>query len=308
MEKIAVLVPCYNEEMTIKSVIADFKNVMPDADIYVYDNNSKDKTIEIAKKEGAIVVREYRQGKGNVVRSMFRDIEADVYIMVDGDDTYPAKDAYNVAKLVMEGKADMAIGDRLSSTYFTENKRPFHNTGNKLVRALINKIFKSNIKDIMTGCRAFNRKFVKSFPVLSKGFEIETEMSIHALDKRFLIGEVEIDYRDRPDGSESKLNTFRDGFRVLKTILNLYKDYKPLSFFGGISLILFIIGVLAFAPVFLGFIKTGQVAKFPTLIVSIGLMTSALVSLACGLILDTVKKHSDQFYELAINLLEKGNK
>ncbi|WP_027703150.1 glycosyltransferase family 2 protein [Metaclostridioides mangenotii] len=308
MEKIAVLVPCYNEEMTIKSVIADFKNVMPDADIYVYDNNSKDKTTEIAKKEGAIVVREYRQGKGNVVRSMFRDIEADVYIMVDGDDTYPAKDAYNVAKLVMEGKADMAIGDRLSSTYFTENKRPFHNTGNKLVRALINKIFKSNIKDIMTGCRAFNRKFVKSFPVLSKGFEIETEMSIHALDKRFLIGEVEIDYRDRPDGSESKLNTFRDGFRVLKTILNLYKDYKPLSFFGGISLILFIIGVLAFAPVFLGFIKTGQVAKFPTLIVSIGLMTSSLVSLACGLILDTVKKHSDQFYELAINLLEKGNK
>ena len=308
MEKIAVLVPCYNEEMTIKSVIADFKNVIPDADIYVYDNNSKDKTTEIAKNEGAIVVREYRQGKGNVVRSMFRDIEADVYIMVDGDDTYPAKDAYNVAKLVMEGKADMAIGDRLSSTYFTENKRPFHNTGNKLVRALINKIFKSNIKDIMTGCRAFNRKFVKSFPVLSKGFEIETEMSIHALDKRFLIGEVEIDYRDRPDGSESKLNTFRDGFRVLKTILNLYKDYKPLSFFGGISLILFIIGILAFVPVFLGFIKTGQVAKFPTLIVSIGLITSALVSLACGLILDTVKKHSDQFYELAINLLEKGNK
>ncbi|WP_024621568.1 glycosyltransferase family 2 protein [Metaclostridioides mangenotii] len=308
MEKIAVLVPCYNEEMTIKSVIADFKNVIPDADIYVYDNNSKDKTTEIAKNEGAIVVREYRQGKGNVVRSMFRDIEADVYIMVDGDDTYPAKDAYNVAKLVMEGKADMAIGDRLSSTYFTENKRPFHNTGNKLVRALINKIFKSNIKDIMTGCRAFNRKFVKSFPVLSKGFEIETEMSIHALDKRFLIGEVEIDYRDRPDGSESKLNTFRDGFRVLKTILNLYKDYKPLSFFGGISLILFIIGILAFVPVFLGFIKTGLVAKFPTLIVSIGLITSALVSLACGLILDTVKKHSDQFYELAINLLEKGNK
>lgn len=308
MEKIAVLVPCYNEEMTVKSVIADFKNVIPDADIYVYDNNSKDKTTEIAKNEGAIVVREYRQGKGNVVRSMFRDIEADVYIMVDGDDTYPAKDAYNVAKLVMEGKADMAIGDRLSSTYFTENKRPFHNTGNKLVRALINKIFKSNIKDIMTGCRAFNRKFVKSFPVLSKGFEIETEMSIHALDKRFLIGEVEIDYRDRPDGSESKLNTFRDGFRVLKTILNLYKDYKPLSFFGGISFILFIIGILAFVPVFLGFIKTGQVAKFPTLIVSIGLITSALVSLACGLILDTVKKHSDQFYELAINLLEKGNK
>lgn len=304
MKKIAVLVPCYNEELTIKSVIDDFKNVIPEADIYVYDNNSKDKTAEIAKKAGAIVVREYRQGKGNVVRSMFRDIEADCYIMVDGDDTYPAKDAYNVAKLVLEKKADMAIGDRLSSTYFTENKRPFHNTGNRLVRSLINRIFKSEVKDIMTGCRAFNRKFVKSFPVLSNGFEIETEMSIHALDKRFLIKEVPIAYRDRPDGSESKLNTFRDGFRVLKTILNLYKNYKPLSFFGGISSILLIIGILMFLPVLTGYIKTGLVAKFPTLIVSIGLLTSSLVSLACGLILDTVKKHSDQFYEISLNMLE----
>ena len=304
MKKIAVLVPCYNEELTIKSVIDDFKNVIPEADIYVYDNNSKDKTAEIAKNAGAILVREYRQGKGNVVRSMFRDIEADCYIMVDGDDTYPAKDAYNVAKLVLEKKADMAIGDRLSSTYFTENKRPFHNTGNRLVRLLINRIFKSEVKDIMTGCRAFNRKFVKSFPVLSNGFEIETEMSIHALDKRFLIKEVPIAYRDRPDGSESKLNTFRDGFRVLKTILNLYKNYKPLSFFGGISSILFIIGILMFLPVLTGYIKTGLVAKFPTLIVSIGLLTSSLVSLACGLILDTVKKHSDQFYEISLNMLE----
>ena len=304
MKKIAVLVPCYNEELTIKSVIDDFKNVIPEADIYVYDNNSKDKTAEIAKKAGAIVVREYRQGKGNVVRSMFRDIEADCYIMVDGDDTYPAKDAYNVAKLILEKKADMAIGDRLSSTYFTENKRPFHNTGNRLVRSLINRIFKSEVKDIMTGCRAFNRKFVKSFPVLSNGFEIETEMSIHALDKRFLIKEVPIAYRDRPDGSESKLNTFRDGFRVLKTILNLYKNYKPLSFFGGISSILLIIGILMFLPVLTGYIKTGLVAKFPTLIVSIGLLTSSLVSLACGLILDTVKKHSDQFYEISLNMLE----
>lgn len=304
MKKIAVLVPCYNEELTIKSVIDDFKNVIPEADIYVYDNNSKDKTAEIAKNAGAIVVREYRQGKGNVVRSMFRDIEADCYIMVDGDDTYPAKDAYNVAKLILEKKADMAIGDRLSSTYFTENKRPFHNTGNRLVRSLINRIFKSEVKDIMTGCRAFNRKFVKSFPVLSNGFEIETEMSIHALDKRFLIKEVPIAYRDRPDGSESKLNTFRDGFRVLKTILNLYKNYKPLSFFGGISSILFIIGILMFLPVLTGYIKTGLVAKFPTLIVSIGLLTSSLVSLACGLILDTVKKHSDQFYEISLNMLE----
>lgn len=304
MKKIAVLIPCYNEELTIEAVIKDFKNVIPEADIYVYDNNSKDNTAQIAKELGAIVVPEYRQGKGNVVRSMFREIEADCYIMVDGDDTYPAEDAYRVAQLVLENKADMAIGDRLSSTYFTENKRPFHNTGNKLVRTLINKIFKSEVKDIMTGCRAFNRTFVKSFPILSKGFEIETEMSIHALDKRFLIREVPIAYRDRPDGSESKLNTFSDGFRVLKTILNLYKDYKPLSFFGLISGILFITGALMMIPVLSGYLRTSLVAKFPTLIVAIGLLTSSLVSLGCGLILDTVKKHSDQFYEISLNMLE----
>jgi len=304
MKKIAVLVPCYNEELTIKAVIEDFKNVIPEADIYVYDNNSTDNTAQIAKEAGAIVVPEYRQGKGHVVRSMFRDIEADCYIMVDGDDTYPAKDAYNVAKLVLENKADMAIGDRLSSTYFTENKRPFHNTGNKLVRTLINKIFKSEVKDIMTGCRAFNRKFVKSFPVLSNGFEIETEMSIHALDKRFLIAETPIAYRDRPEGSESKLNTFQDGYRVLKTILKLYKDYKPLSFFGIIALGLFLLGLVMMIPVLSGYFKTGLVPRFPTLLVAIGLLTSSLVSLACGLMLDTVKKHSDQFYELTLNMLE----
>lgn len=304
MKKIAVLIPCYNEELTIRAVVEDFKNVIPEADIYVYDNNSNDDTAKIAKEAGAIVVPEYRQGKGHVVRSMFRNIEADCYIMVDGDDTYPAKDAYNVAKLVLENKADMAIGDRLSSTYFRENKRPFHNTGNKLVRTLINKIFKSEVKDIMTGCRAFNRKFVKSFPVLSNGFEIETEMSIHALDKRFLIAEIPIAYRDRPEGSESKLNTFQDGYRVLKTILKLYKDYKPLSFFGLIALLLFLLGSVMMIPVLSGYFKTGLVVKFPTLIVAIGLLTSSLVSLACGLMLDTVKKHSDQFYELALNMLE----
>ena len=304
MKKIAVLIPCYNEELTIRAVVEDFKNVIPEADIYVYDNNSNDDTAKIAKEAGVIVVPEYRQGKGHVVRSMFRDIEADCYIMVDGDDTYPAKDAYNVAKLVLENKADMAIGDRLSSTYFRENKRPFHNTGNKLVRTLINKIFKSEVKDIMTGCRAFNRKFVKSFPVLSNGFEIETEMSIHALDKRFLIAETPIAYRDRPEGSESKLNTFQDGYRVLKTILKLYKDYKPLSFFGLIALLLFLLGSVMMIPVLSGYFKTGLVVKFPTLIVAIGLLTSSLVSLACGLMLDTVKKHSDQFYELALNMLE----
>lgn len=308
MKKIAVLVPCYNEELTIKAVIEDFQNVIPEADIYVYDNNSKDNTAKIAKEAGAIVVPEYRQGKGNVVRSMFRDIEADCYIMVDGDDTYPAQDAYNVAKLVLEGRADMAIGDRLSSTYFTENKRPFHNTGNRLVRMLINKIFKNNVKDIMTGCRAFNRTFVKSFPVLSKGFEIETEMSIHALDKGFIIGEVPIAYRDRPEGSESKLNTFRDGFRVIKTIVNLFKDYKPLAFFGIISLILASVGCGMMVPVLNSYFSTGLVLRFPTLIVSVGMLICSIVSLACGLILDTVKKHSDQFYEISLNMIKLEKK
>ncbi|MDB2106225.1 MAG: glycosyltransferase family 2 protein [Clostridium sp.] len=302
--KIAVLVPCYNEELTIGNVIEDFKNVIPEADIYVYDNNSTDRTALIAKEKGAIVIPEYRQGKGNVVRSMFRQIEADCYIMVDGDDTYPAKDALRLAKLIIDGKADMAIGDRLSSTYFTENKRAFHNFGNKLVRLLINKIFKNEIKDIMTGCRAFSRRFVKSFPVLSNGFEIETEMSIHALDKRFLISEIPISYRDRPEGSESKLSTFSDGYKVLKTILKLYKDYKPMSFFGFVSLLFFIISGLMFVPILVEYLNTGLVARFPTLIVSVGLGVAALLSLVCGLILDTVKKHSDQFYELELNRIE----
>lgn len=304
MSKIAVLIPCYNEELTIKSVVEDFKNVIPEAKIYVYDNNSKDNTAKIAKEAGAIVVPEYRQGKGNVVRSMFRDIDADCYIMVDGDDTYPAADSYEVAKFVLEGKADMAIGDRLSSTYFEENKRPFHNFGNKMVRGLINSMFKSDVKDIMTGCRAFNKRFVKSFPVLSKGFEIETEMSIHALDKGFLIREIPIAYRDRPEGSESKLNTFSDGFRVLRTILKLFKDYKPLSFFGIISTLVLLLSGVMFIPVLIAYFRTGLVAKFPTLIVAVGLLITSLLSLACGLILDTVKKHSDQFYEIAINMME----
>ena len=235
---------------------------------------------------------------------MFRHMEADCYIMVDGDDTYPAKDALRLAQLIIDGKADMAIGDRLSSTYFTENKRAFHNFGNKLVRLLINKIFKNEIKDIMTGCRAFSRRFVKSFPVLSNGFEIETEMSIHALDKRFLISEIPISYRDRPEGSESKLSTFSDGYKVLKTIIKLYKDYKPISFFGFVSLLFFIISGLMFVPILVEYLNTGLVARFPTLIVSVGLGVAALLSLVCGLILDTVKKHSDQFYELELNRIE----
>lgn len=303
MNKIAVLIPCYNESLTIKTVIEDFQTHIPQADIYVYDNNSTDNTAEIAKNAGAIVVHEYRQGKGNVVRSMFRDIDADCYIMVDGDNTYPAKDAYEVAKLILENKADMAIGDRLSSTYYSENKRPFHNIGNKLVKKLINNIFKSDVKDIMTGCRAFNKKFVKSFPVLSKGFEIETEMSIHALDKGFLIKEIPIAYRDRPEGSHSKLNTIKDGIKVLKTIFNLFKDFKPLAFFSLISFIFFSIGILLFVPIFSEFLVTGLVPKIPTLLVSIGLMICSLLSITCGLILDTVKKHSNQFFELALNII-----
>ncbi|MDD3429227.1 MAG: glycosyltransferase family 2 protein [Oscillospiraceae bacterium] len=298
MDKIAVLVPCYNEELTVKNVIEDFKATLPEAVIYVYDNNSTDKTAEIAKAAGAVVVHEYQQGKGAVIRSMFRDIDAECYIMVDGDDTYPAADAARIAQFVRDGQADMAIGDRLSSTYFTENKRPFHNFGNRVVRGLINFIFQSDVNDIMTGCRAFSYKFVKGFPVLSKGFEIETEMTIHALDKAMLLKESPIAYRDRPAGSESKLNTFRDGFRVIKTIVALFKNYKPLLFFGiaGAALMLLSIGV--FIPVLIDYLKTGLVAKFPTLIVAGSVAVMGLLSLVCGIILDTVKKYARQFYEM----------
>ena len=304
MKKVAVLVPCYNEELTIGKVIEDFQAEMPEAVIYVYDNNSSDRTAEIAESLGAQVRYEYQQGKGNVIRSMFREIEADCYVMVDGDDTYPAKDAAKLAQLVLDGKADMAIGDRLSSTYFQENKRAFHNAGNRVVRGLINLLFKSHVKDIMTGCRAFNRRFVKGFPVLSSGFEIETEMTIHALDKRMALQEIPIEYRDRMEGSESKLNTFSDGFRVLKTILSLFKNYKPFMFFGLISLILALLAVGTFLPVFIGYLRTGLVMKFPTLIVSVGMATLSVLSLVCGLILDTVKKYARQFYELNLNILE----
>ena len=232
MDKIAVLIPCYNESLTIEKVVSDYKEALPEATIYVYDNNSSDHTDELARKAGAKVVYEYRQGKGNVIRSMFRDIDAECYLMIDGDDTYPAENAREMVDLVLNKGVDMVIGDRLSSTYFTENKRPFHNMGNRIVRSLINHLFHSNVKDIMTGYRAFSRLFVKSFPVLSKGFEIETEMTIHALDKNFLLEEIPVTYRDRPEGSESKLNTVSDGMKVLKTIASLFRDYKPLLFFS----------------------------------------------------------------------------
>lgn len=302
--KVAVLIPCYNEEITIGKVIDDFKVVLPDSDIYVYDNNCKDKTSEIALKHGAIVKREYRQGKGNVVRSMFRDIDADYYIMVDGDDTYPAEFAHKLLEPLIKGEADMTIGDRLSNgTYYNENKRAFHDLGNNMVRGLINKLFKSNIRDIMTGYRGFTKEFVKSMPVMSPKFEIETEMSIHALDKKFLLKEIPIDYRDRPQGSESKLNTFSDGFKVLKTIFMLFKDYKPLLFFGLTGLLCFIIGLLAGVPVLIEFGRTHFIKKVPSAILAVGFMMISFNVFSCGLILDTVVKQNRSHYELYLNEL-----
>ena len=305
-KKIAILIPCYNESKTIEKVIKDYKKVLPKADIYVYDNNSTDGTDEIARKAGAIVKYEYRQGKGNVIRSMFKDIDADCYLMIDGDDTYPKENAKEMCDLVLEGKADMVIGDRLSSTYFTENKRPFHNFGNKLVRGLINTLFKSNIRDIMTGYRAFSYEFVKTFPVLSKGFEIETEMTIHALDKNFLLKEIPVEYRDRPAGSVSKLNTYSDGFRVLKTIARLFKEYKPTIFFSIISLIFLVISLGFGIPVFIEYFETGLVPRFPTLIFAGFMLIIAILLFICGLILEVlVKKHRQLFELILINNKKK---
>lgn len=304
MEKnktIAVLIPCYNESATIEKVVTDYKGVLPEADIYVYDNNSKDNTDEIARKAGAIVKYERRQGKGNVIRSMFRDIDADCYLMIDGDDTYPKENAREMVNLVLENGVDMVIGDRLSCTYFKENKRPFHNIGNTLVRALINQIFNSNVKDVMTGYRAFSRPFVKHFPVLSKGFEIETEMTIHALDKNFNIQEVPVQYRDRPEGSISKLNTYSDGVKVLVTIARLFRDYKPFTFFSIIAVTLLLVALVLFAPVFIEYLYTGLVPRFPTLIVSGMLSIIGLLFFFCGLILEVITKKHRQLFEILMN-------
>ena len=264
MDKIAVLIPCYNEAKTIKKVIEDYKKVLPEAVIYVYDNNSTDSTDKIARQAGAVVRYEYQQGKGNVIRRMFREIDADCYIMTDGDDTYPAESAREMVELVLKQKVDMVVGDRLSSTYFKENKRPFHNFGNSLVRWSINHLFKTDIKDIMTGYRAFSYEFVKTFPVLSKGFEIETEMSIHAVDKNMFVRNVIIEYRDRPTGSVSKLNTYSDGIKVLKTIVRLFRTYKPMTFFSSIAFLLFILATIFFIPVLITYVHTGEVPNFPT--------------------------------------------
>ena len=301
MEKIAVLIPCYNEELTIKKVVTDYKRELPTAEVYVYNNNSTDNSEKIAKEAGAIVINEYRQGKGNVIRSMFEQIDADYYLLVDGDDTYPAEKAQELIKAVKNG-ADMAVGDRLSNgTYSKENKRKFHNLGNKLVKNTINILFNTKLKDIMSGYRAFNRKFVKNFPVLTKKFEVETEMTLHALDKNFIIKEIPIEYRDRPRGSSSKVNTISDGIKVLKTIVAMFKDYKPLKFFGIISFVLFALGLIIGIPVIVEFILTKYVSKVPSAVLATGLELIAFISAQCGIILNTSVKKNRELYEL--NLL-----
>ncbi|SDC00446.1 Glycosyltransferase involved in cell wall bisynthesis [Succiniclasticum ruminis] len=305
-KQIAVLVPCYNEEQTIYEVVSAFKRVLSDAIVYVYDNNSTDQTAVIAKQAGAIVRHEYRQGKGNVVRSMFRDIKADCYVMVDGDNTYPADVVKEMCRLILEGKADMVIGDRLSSTYFSENKRRFHNFGNDMVRRVINFLWKPKepIFDVMTGLRVFSPLFVKSFPVLSQGFEVETEMTIHALDNNLLIRSIPVMYRDRPEGSQSKLKTYSDGAKVLLTIFNLFRDYKPLKFFGTLAVLLATVSLILFLPVFSEFLHTGLVPRFPTLIVSVVMMLAAFLSVVCGLILDTNAKNNRKNFEIQMNILK----
>lgn len=305
MDKIAVLIPCYNEEKTIEKVVKDWKTELPEAVIYVYDNNSNDKTAELAQNAGAIVRHEYAQGKGNVIRRMFREIDAECYIMVDGDDTYPAEYGRKMANLVLEKNADMVVGDRLSSTYFNENKRPFHNFGNTLVRASVNRLFHTDIRDIMTGYRGFSFLFVKSFPVLSKGFEIETEMTIHAVEKNMRIENVVIEYRDRPSGSESKLNTYSDGFKVLKTIGRLYKNYRPFGFFGRISTVLMLVSMGLLIPEILHDIQVGKV-KHPFIFVSSGILIfTSIVSFFSGAVLSTLVEKERQAYEFRLQMIEK---
>ena len=300
MDKIAVLIPCYNEAKTIEKVVGDFRQALPEAVVYVYDNNSTDSTALIAEKAGAVVKYEYKQGKGNVIRRMFREIDALCYIMADGDDTYPAEYAKEMADIILNKGADMVVGDRLSSTYYDENKRPFHNFGNDLVKKSINFIFKSDIKDIMTGYRAFSYEFVKTFPVLSRGFEIETEMSIHAIDKNMYVENVEVDYRDRPEGSESKLDTFSDGFKVIKTIVRLFRDYKPFAFFSVISAVLFVLATVFFIPVLIDYFRTGLVAKFPTLIVCGFVVMASIQALFSGLTLESLRRKSKQDFEMKL--------
>ena len=308
MDKIAVLIPCYNEEQTIGKVVSDFRKALPEAAIYVYENNCSDRTAEIAEAAGAIVRHEYKQGKGNVIRRMFREIDAECYIMTDGDDTYPASAAREMCDIVLTKNADMVVGDRLSSTYFSENKRPFHNLGNSMVRFFINVIFKNDIKDIMTGYRAFSYQFVKTFPVLSEGFEIETEMTIHTVDKNLYVENVVINYKDRPQGSESKLNTFSDGFKVISTIFKLFRTYRPLLFYGMMAMILAIFSLALFCPVFISYLNTGLVKRLPTMIASGFIMMAAIISLAMGLILDDNRVRNRQDFEFKLQMIENQYK
>ena len=302
MKKIAILIPCYNEEITVAKVITDFKKELPDALIYVYNNNSTDNTLQIAYENGAIVKNEYRQGKGNVVRSMFRDIDADVYVLVDGDDTYPANMVHQLIKPILMETADMVVGDRISNgTYKKQNKRLFHDFGNGMVKYTINRLFKTNLKDVMSGYRAFSRTFVKNIPILSKGFEVETEMTLHALDKRFIIKEIPIEYKDRPNKSKSKLNTFTDGYKVIKTIIKMLKDYKPLKFFLSIAIIFFVLGLIIGIPVIYEYILTRYITKVPSAVLSTGLMIFSVIIAQCGVILDTVVKDDKEKYEIELN-------
>ena len=300
MDKIAVLIPCYNEAQTIEQVVRDFRAALPEAVVYVYDNNSTDATAEIARAAGAVVRREYRQGKGNVIRRMFREIDAECYVMADGDDTYPAECAPRALEQVLERQCDMVVGDRLSSSYFEENKRPFHNFGNRLVRGSINLLFRSDIRDMMTGYRAFSYLFVKTFPVLSKGFEIETEMSIHAVDKNMHVENMVIDYRDRPAGSQSKLNTYADGFKVLRTIARLFRDYQPQLFYGIAAAILLLLSLLFFLPVAAEYLRTGLVPRFPTLIACGFIAVAAIQAFFAGSILETIRRKDRQDFEMAL--------
>ena len=301
MDKIAVLIPCYNEAQTIKKVVEDAKAALPEAVVYVYDNNSADGTDEIAREAGAVVRYEYQQGKGNVIRRMFREIEAECYIMVDGDDTYPLNNAREMVDAVLKKNADMVVGDRLSSTYFQENKRPFHNLGNSLVRGVINRLFACNIRDIMTGYRAFSYEFVKTFPVFSKGFEIETEMTIHAVNYNMQVENVVVEYRDRPQGSESKLNTYSDGFRVIRKMMQLYKNYKPLHFFGMLALLLIAVSAILFVPVFLEYLNTGLVPRFPTLIACGFILLAGIQSFFAGMMLEVMAAKDRKDFEYRLN-------
>ena len=308
MDKIAVLIPCYNEAQTIAKVVTDWKKELPEAVIYVYDNNSSDDTAKIAAAAGAVVRHEHMQGKGNVIRRMFRDIDAEAYIMVDGDDTYPAEYGRQMVEEVLGKNMDMVVGDRLSSTYFEENKRPFHNFGNSLVRSSINHLFHTDIRDIMTGYRAFSYLFVKSFPVLSQGFEIETEMTIHAVHNNMAVSNVVIDYRDRPDGSESKLNTYTDGAKVLRTIFRLYKNYKPMGFFTMLAGFLLLLSAVLFLPIFVNYLHTGLVPNFPTLIVSGFIALTAILSFFAGMILSTIVEKERQEYEFRLQVMDSERK